>query len=354
MKNPKYNKVFSVVGLGYIGLSLAVSLSKKYNVNCIEVDKIKLSQLKAGLCPIIENELQEALLDNHDCLTFCDRLGSQENGVIFICLPTDFDEPSNQFDTSIIEDFLNENRLEIIKNNLIVIRSTIPVGFTRKLQDRFPSTEFLFVPEFLREGSALADSLNPSRVVIGGVNTSTAEFIGSIITSITTNSPEVIYMGSDEAELSKLAANTYLASRVAFFNELDTICMDLGLAAKKVVKAISTDSRIGDYYNNPSFGYGGYCLPKDTKQVASMLDSGLFPLITSISKSNEMRVIAIVNKILENTVQTIGLNWLQMKQGSDNFRSSAIIKVAELLINKGVEVLFFEPLFDQAWNEGGD
>lgn len=338
--------MISVVGLGYVGSANAIALSQHFEVLCIDIDENKIEKINTKKTPISESFIQD-FLDSKKL-----NLKAKKNAkgiykdaeVIILAPPTNYDPEKNFFDTSILESIIKD-----IKNEnseaIIVIRSTIPVGFVDEMNRRFSSNNIIFCPEFLREGNSLQDTLNPTRFITGG-----DEMIGKQVFDIfkTTfaNSPKYIHMPSTEAESVKLFANTYLAMRVAFFNELDSFSIERGLNTKKIIEGVCEDERIGNGYNNPSFGYGGYCLPKDTKQLLANYKNVPSKIIEGVINSNSNRKDFLSEKLLKENFETYGIYRLVMKEGSDNFRESAIFGIMKRLNAKGKKIIIYEPLLD--------
>lgn len=333
----------TVIGAGYVGLSLSSLFGKSYKVKIFDIDKKKLEKIDKSIVPI-EDEFMQNYLDSKKTKfnAIYDLKESFGNTDLFIiCLPSNYDADKNFFDTSAIEDTIRRIR-EANDDSLILIKSTVPVGFTKKINATYPKGEIIFSPEFLREGKALKDNLEPDRIVIGS-ESDEAKKIGIIFQVLAKNDPECFFMKSDEAESVKLFSNTYLAMRVAFFNELDSFCFSQNLDSKKIIKAVCSDSRIGEGYNNPSFGYGGYCLPKDTKQLLANYKEIPQNIIESIVKSNSSRKDFIADDVLSNN-GVIGIYRLVMKEGSDNIRESSIQGILKRLNAKGKNLLIYEPL----------
>ncbi|MGC9625229.1 UNVERIFIED_CONTAM: nucleotide sugar dehydrogenase [Acinetobacter pittii] len=332
-----------VVGTGYVGLSNAMLFSKQHEVTALDIDATKIDKLNQGISPIHDDLIQEYLIDNSNFKATLDKHSAYVDAeVIIIATPTNYDEASNYFDTSSIESVL-EDLNQLKSDAIIVVKSTIPVGFTERMKETFPVLKIVFSPEFLREGKALYDNLYPSRIVVG--NTSE---VGALVGQLFKNASlrpdvDVLQMDATEAEAVKLFSNTYLAMRVAYFNELDSYCASRGLNSKDIIQAVGLDPRIGAHYNNPSFGYGGYCLPKDTKQLLANYQDVPQNLIGAIIQSNTTRKDFIAEQILARKPKVVGVYRLVMKQGSDNFRQSAIQGVMKRLKAKGVEVVVFEP-----------
>ncbi|WP_039047623.1 nucleotide sugar dehydrogenase [Acinetobacter junii] len=338
----------TVVGTGYVGLSNAMLFSKQHEVTALDIDATKIDKLNQGISPIHDDLIQEYLIDNSNFKATLDKNSAYVDAeVIIIATPTNYDEASNYFDTSSIESVL-EDLNQLKSDAIIVVKSTIPVGFTERMKEAFSALKIVFSPEFLREGKALYDNLYPSRIVVG--NTSE---VGALIGQLFKNASlrpdvDVLQMDATEAEAVKLFSNTYLAMRVAYFNELDSYCASRGLNSKDIIQAVGLDPRIGAHYNNPSFGYGGYCLPKDTKQLLANYQDVPQNLIGAIIQSNTTRKDFIAEQILARKPKVVGVYRLVMKQGSDNFRQSAIQGVMKRLKAKGVEVVVFEPSLNES------
>ena len=336
----------TVVGAGYVGMSLSVLLSQKYDVISYDIDKEKVDKIlkKESTCSdiFIEKYLKEKSLSLSATL---DKVFAYKNSeIIIIATPTDFNSDIDYFDTSSVYSVVGDI-LKINKDAFIVIKSTIPVGYTKFLQSKFNSKNIIFSPEFLREGHALEDNLYPSRIIIGGKCKRSIEF-SNILGDLALTDCEKLFMDSSEAEATKLFSNTFLAMRVAFFNELDSYALSENLDTKSIIDGICHDSRIGMHYNNPSFGYGGYCLPKDTKQLLSNYKKIPQTLIKAIVSSNETRKDFISNDILKKQKNKIGIYRLVMKESSDNYRASAIFGIIDKIIEKNseIEIIIYEPL----------
>ncbi len=334
-----------VVGLGYVGTANAVLLSQHNEVTCFDLDVSKSKKLIDGISPIEDKEVSEYLSSKTLNLKSVDSFptGIDDFDFVIIATPTNYDIETNRFDTSSIEQSL-ENIQKSKSNPTVIIRSTIPVGFVKKIQNKYPNFEIIFVPEFLREGRALKDSIYPSRIVIGSHSKKGKDFAKLLEDASLDKKVQTIYTNSTEAESSKLFSNAFLAMRVTFFNELDSFAMSRGLNTKEIIKSISLDPRIGDYYNNPSFGYGGYCLPKDTKQLLANFDKVPQKIMQAIIESNSMRKDFIGSEIAKLKPKTVGVYKLVMKEGSDNIRESSMQGIMKRVKAKGIRVIVYEPL----------
>ena len=335
----------TVVGAGYVGLSNALLFSRQHDVTVLDIDQARVKNINQRISPIsdscIQNYLSESNLD-----ATCDKaLAYQHAKLIIIATPTNYNPETNYFDTSSIENVLTDIQAMNPKA-LIVLKSTIPVGYTAELSKRLGLKNLIFSPEFLREGQALQDNLYPSRIVVGE-KSKRAEKIAKLYLKASIKKDAVILcVDSTEAEAIKLFSNTYLAMRVAFFNELDTYCLKNRLSALDIITGVGLDQRIGDHYNNPSFGYGGYCLPKDTKQLLANYRETPQELISAIIRSNQTRKQAIIDDILSRDVSCVGIYRLTMKADSDNFRESAVHDVLQGLADQGVKIVIYEPTLD--------
>jgi UDPglucose 6-dehydrogenase len=334
-----------VVGLGYVGLSNALLLAQKNRVTAVDIDIDKVTLINEKKSPLSDQEIESFLVN--ETLDLKAALPSDEffenSDVALISTPTNYDENTNCFNTDSVEETI-KNALSKNPNITIIIRSTVPVGFTDQMIERYQTNNIYFVPEFLREGRALNDSLNPSRIIIGGSGNK-FKLIESIFRDgAKKKDVDVLNMSASEAESSKLFSNTYLAMRVAFFNELDTFAQTKNLNTNNIINSLSLDPRIGSGYNNPSFGYGGYCLPKDTKQLLANYQNTPQKLMAAIIESNGLRKKFIADKIVEMKPEVVGIYRLVMKEGSDNFRESSIQDVIKLITSKGIKVIIFEPL----------
>lgn len=335
----------TIVGLGYVGMSIAIVLSKNNNITVIDIDKKKIELIKSNKPTINDLDIINyyKLHDVSLNATNDSKTAYKDAKFIIIAVPTNYDEDRNYFDTSSIETVI-KNILYFNNQATIVIKSTIPVGYITKIKKYFNYDKIIFSPEFLREGFSLQDNLYPSRIIIGDTTSEAREFGYVLSESAEKKNIPILFMSPEEAEAVKLFANSYLALRVAFFNELDSYAISKKLNAKSIIEGISLDNRIGSFYNNPSFGYGGYCLPKDTKQLLANFESIPQNIISAIVSSNETRLNFLSNKIIEFGAKTIGIYRLIMKTGSDNFRSSSILQLISLIKSrKNINFIIYEP-----------
>ena len=348
------NLKIAVIGLGYVGLSNAMLFALKHEVIALDIDKTRVQLLQQRKSPIQDELIELYLAKDIDFQATLDSTVAYANAeVIIVATPTNYDEQSNYFDTSSIEQVLKDLNHQN-SQAIIVIKSTIPVGFTQKMQAQYPNLKIVFSPEFLREGKALLDNLYPSRIVVGDTS-EIGQKIGALFKSGSLKvDVDVLLMDATEAEAVKLFSNTYLAMRVAYFNELDTYCASRGLNSKDIISAVGKDPRIGTHYNNPSFGYGGYCLPKDTKQLLANYQDVPQTLISAIIQSNTTRKDFIAEQIVKKAPKTVGIYRLVMKAGSDNFRQSAIQGIMKRLKAKGIRVVVYEPVLQEASFFGSD
>ena len=337
----------SIVGLGYVGMSLAVLISRHYEVLAVDIDIEKVKKINKKISPIQDKEIEKYLKSRKlklSATTYSKKVFKNSDYVI-IATPTNYNSIRKTFNTSAVEEVINEI-IKQNKNTSIVIKSTVPIGFTERMRKKFNYRDIFFSPEFLRESKALYDNLYPSRIIIGD-NSDAAKTFAKILARCSNKkikSIAIVFMLSNEAEAVKLFSNTYLALRVAFFNELDTFSEIHSLSARKIIDGVSLDSRIGDFYNNPSFGYGGYCLPKDSQQLLTNYKKIPNKIITAVVESNKTRKDFIIQKILEQKPKTLGVYRLTMKNGSDNFRESAIIDIIKEIKKKNIKIIIYEPL----------
>ena len=342
-ENKKMN--ITIVGAGYVGLSLAILLSQKNDVILLDINKNKINKINNKISPIKDKEIEnylknktlklKATLDREKALKDAD--------FIVISTPTNYDDEKHFFDTSSVEEIIKCG-VSINKNAPIIIKSTVPVGFTEKMKRKYDAPNIMFSPEFLREGKALYDNLYPSRIIVGGKGSEAKKFANLLKEGAIKKDVFVKFMNSTEAEAVKLFSNTYLALRVAFFNELDTFSEINNLKTKNIIDGVCLDTRIGNFYNNPSFGYGGYCLPKDTKQLLANFENVPQNLIEAIIKSNHTRKEHIAKMIMNKNANTVGIYKLTMKKDSDNFRTSAVCDIIDILKKHKINVLIYEPM----------
>lgn len=343
----------SIIGLGYVGLSNAVLLAQQNDVVAVDVTESRVDDVNRGVSPIADAEIESFLANELLSLTATlDANAAYATAdYIIVATPTNYDEETGRFDTSSVDGVIKA-ATAVNPDATIVIKSTIPVGYTKKARRAYNNENIIFSPEFLREGRALHDNLYPSRIIVGGTNERARIFAELLKSAALIDNPSVLFMSSTEAEAVKLFANTFLAMRVAYFNELDTYAEIENLNSADIIKGISLDPRIGDYYNNPSFGYGGYCLPKDTKQLLSNYQGVPNSLIGAIVEANVLRMDHIADMILKRNPQTVGVYRLTMKSGSDNFRQSSVQGVISRLRDAGVGIIVHEPTIDDDTFEG--
>lgn len=339
----------SIIGAGYVGMSLFSLLIKDHDVMICDIDEKKTDALARKQSPIQDRDIQKVLDDINDNIktTTKRHVAINHGEIIFICVPTDFDSKLNHFNTERVEQVLNQG-ICLNPDAIYVIKSTVPVGFTEHIRKIWKTERIIFSPEFLREDKALYDNLHPSRIIVGDIGPPGQMVADVIKQSAIKTDVDVLLTTSTEAEAIKLFSNTYLAMRVAFFNELDTFCELRKLDTQSVINGISLDARIGFGYNNPSFGYGGYCLPKDTKQLLANYNWIPQDLIKAIVTSNETRKDHIAKMILAKEVEVVGIYRLTMKQKSDNIRESAILGIIKRLKQQGKEIIIYEPLIEEA------
>ena len=338
----------TIVGTGYVGLSNAVLFAREHQVISLDIDLSRVENINKKISPIADLYIEKYLKEEINLTATLDKnIAYQNADFIIVATPTNYDSETNSFDTSSIESVI-EDILPINPTAPIIIKSTIPVGYTDQIKKRFNTDQIVFSPEFLREGKALYDNLYPSRIIVGE-KSQRAEKIAQLYLSATIEkNAETLCMDSTEAEAVKLFSNTYLAMRVAYFNELDTYCAKHGLSSFDIVRGVGLDPRIGQHYNNPSFGYGGYCLPKDTKQLLANYKDVPQNLIQAIIHSNKTRKQFIVKEILKKRPSVVGIYRLTMKVGSDNFRDSAIQDIMRELKEYNIDVVIYEPTLNVA------
>lgn len=343
----------AVAGTGYVGLSNAAVLAQHHEVCALDIDADKVALINSGTSPISDPELEDYLASGSLTLTATTDPREAYAGAdwVVIATPTDYDTETNFFDTSTVEAVL----AQVLEHNptvRIVIKSTVPVGYTDRLREEHPGAQIVFSPEFLREGRALYDNLHPSRIIVGGAAETGQQFADLLLEGAITRDAPVLLTDATEAEAIKLFANTYLAMRVAYFNELDTYAATRGLDTRQIIEGVGLDPRIGSHYNNPSFGYGGYCLPKDTRQLLANYGDVPQTLITAVVDANTTRMDFIASDILTRRPRVLGIYRLIMKAGSDNFRASSIRGVMSRLQARGTDILIYEPTLEQDSYQG--
>ena len=333
-----------IIGLGYVGTSLAVLLSQRHEVTVLDIDAEKVNKINKKISPIEDKDISNFLIQKKlNLLATTDKNKAYNKcSYAIICTPTDYDFDNNEFDVSSVDKVISDLS-GLSERPSVFIKSTVPIGYTKEAKKRFNYDNIYFSPEFLREGKALHDNLNPSRIIVGGYDLNAKNFSDILYECTNNKDVQQIFMDSDEAESVKLFSNTYLAMRIAYFNELDSFSEMHGLNSKNVIEGVSLDPRIGNFYNNPSFGYGGYCLPKDTKQLLKNYDGLPNSIIRSIVDANSLRKDFVADSILKKKPKIVGIYKLAMKQNSDNFRTSSIQGVMKRIKAKGIKCILYEP-----------